>query len=326
MPGFDPEFHDLPHYIMAITARIWEGRGLHLVHRYYGAACRVRTPTGPFLGAAATVAGTLETLHAFPDRRLLAEDIIFCGNPEIGFLSSHRVVSVMHHRGAGVFGPPTGRQVRVRTIADCEVRANVIDDEWLVRDQAAIAAQLGLDVPALAGRLAEADAAAGRTPWHLAPDAEAALVGGDRPMDMRDDPLAQRAVEGMSRILAQADLASLRSLFHVEAALATPGGTDRFGHDDIDAFLVGYLAAFPGARVSFDHAAVLRGDGRPDRVALRFHLAGSHAGHGAFGPPSGAAVLIPGIMHLEFWRDRVLRGWLLIDELALWKQIKAHTG
>lgn len=327
MPGFDPEFRDLPHYIVKITEDIWEKRGIHLIRKYYGADCRVRTPMGPLSGGAeAMVAGTLETLHGFPDRRLLAEDIIFCGDPDIGFLSSHRLVGTMHHRGHGMFGPPTGRLVRVRTVADCEVRANMIHDEWLVRDQAAIAIQLGLDVAELAARLAAADAEAGRAAWQLAADAEAALVGGARPMDMRADPLAAVAIDHLDRILNLAELSAVRTAFHTEAVLAVPGGQERFGHGDIDAFLIGYLAAFPGARFTVDHAAVLRGDGRPDRVALRLHMAGTHSGRGAFGAPSGAKVLAPAIAHLEFWGDRVLRGWVLIDELALWKQIRGHLG
>jgi predicted ester cyclase len=326
MQGFDPEFRDLPHYIVRITEDIWEKRGIHLIRKYYGAQCRVRTPMGLVVGAEATIAGTLETLHSFPDRRLLAEDIIYAGNPGIGFLSSHRVASVTHHRGEGMFGPPTGRLVRARTVADCEVRANVIDDEWLIRDQAAIVVQTGGDVAELAARLAAADDRAGKAPWHLADDAEATWVGGARPMDMRADPLAARAIDQLLRILDQAELSAVRTAFHTEAVLATPGGNERLGHDDIDAFLVGYLAAFPGARFTVDHAAVLQGDGRPDRVALRLHMTGTHNGRGAFGPPSGAKMLVPAIAHLEFWNERVLRGWVLIDELALWKQIKGHTG
>jgi hypothetical protein len=28
-----------------------------------------------------------------------------------------------------------------------------------------------------------------------------------------------------------------------------------------------------------------------------------------------------GINHVEFWRGRVLREWVLIDEVALWMQV-----
>ena len=50
-----------------------------------------------------------------------------------------------------VFGAATGRPVTARTVADCLIRDGIIVEEWLVRDQAAIALQLGID-PADWGR------------------------------------------------------------------------------------------------------------------------------------------------------------------------------
>jgi len=90
--------------------------------------------------------------------------------------------------------------------------------------------------------------------------------------------------------------------------------------------VIGYLAAFPGARFVVDQAAVLEEPGRPARVALRWRLEGRHDGRGAFGAPTGAAVLVLGITHLEFWGGRVVRDWTMIDELALWKMLAAKAG
>jgi predicted ester cyclase len=320
-----PRFDGLVDYIHVITARIWEGREVGLIRRTYAPDCIVHTPMGPVRGAEAVVAGTLETLHAFPDRRLLPEDVIWSGNESGGYLSSHRIVSTMHHRGEGSFGAPTGRLVRVRTIADCEVRGGLIGEEWLVRDQAAIVRQVGGDVSAWAARLAAADAASGRTPWHLTGDA-AAIASGARPSDMRGDPIAASVIATLEAIWNAADLAAIRRLYAEGAVWQGPGGVERFGHDEIDAVILGYLAAFPGARFTVDHAAGLAEPARPVRLALRWRLAGRHDGRGAFGAPTGAPVLILGITHMELWGDRVVREWTLVDELALWKQIAAHVG
>ena len=46
MKGFDAEFPDLDTYIRVITARIWEGRRLEDIRRYYADPCIVETPTG----------------------------------------------------------------------------------------------------------------------------------------------------------------------------------------------------------------------------------------------------------------------------------------
>lgn len=325
MHGFDPEFESLPHYILEITRRIWEGRGIDLIRRWYAADCVMHTPAGPARGVEAVVAGTLETLAAFPDRRLLGEDVVWSGDDRAGFLSSHRIASVQRHLGDGLFGPPTGRVVRYRTIADCECHANRITEEWLVRDNAAIAAQLGLDPAEHAARIAEAEAEAGRTAWQLT-DAAAASDCGARPTDMQADPLAADLIGGIGRIWNEAALATLPALYHAAVNWHGPAGASRYGAADLDDWHVGYLAAFPGARFKVDHAVVLREPGRPVRVALRWRLAGTHAGGGAFGPPTGASILVLAISHLELLGTRIAREVTLIDELALWKQIKGHSG
>ena len=58
-------------------------------------------------------------------------------------LSSHRIYCTATHLGHGTFGAPTGTKVTFRAIADCHAKDNVIDDEWLTRDQGAICRQLG---------------------------------------------------------------------------------------------------------------------------------------------------------------------------------------
>ncbi|MFM2187226.1 MAG: hypothetical protein RIR43_1798, partial [Pseudomonadota bacterium] len=80
MKGFDPEFQNLDHYIRVITDRIWEGRRLEDIRRYYGGDCAVETPSSVSIGIEPVIEGTRRTLQAFPDRRLLAEDVIISGD------------------------------------------------------------------------------------------------------------------------------------------------------------------------------------------------------------------------------------------------------
>jgi predicted ester cyclase len=325
MHGFDPEFESLPHYIIEITRRIWEERGIDLIRRWYADDCVMHTPGGPARGIDAVVAGTLETLNSFPDRRLLPDDIIWSGDAAPGFLSSHRVASVQRHRGDGVFGPPTGRTIRYRTIADCECRNGRITEEWLVRDNAAIAQQVGLDLVAHAASLAAADDHAGRAPWQTTDAAEASRSGA-RTTDMRADPLAAELIGRLASIWNEGRLRELPELYAEAVNWHGPRNESRLGPADIDDWLVGYLAAFPGARWEADHAVVLREPDRPVRVALRWRLSGTHAGRGVFGAPSGAKILILAVSHFELLGGRIARDFTLIDELALWKQIKRHTG
>jgi predicted ester cyclase len=325
MKGFDPEFRDLVDYILVITDRIWEKRNVGLIRRHYAPDVVMHTPMGPSGGAAGVVSGTLATLHSFPDRRLLGEDVIWSGDEDAGFLSSHRIVSTMTHRGSGMFGEPTARPIVARTIADCFCIDNVIKEEWLVRDQAAIALQIGHDPSELGKRLAEADAVAGKTPWHIE-EWEAVQSGKTAPKLLQDDPAAALIRQHLEDIVNGTNLGVIEQNCDEAYGALLPGRREAYGKAALDAFWIGYLASFPDAQLVVDHSIALRETHRAVRVATRWRMAGTHSGVGAFGAPTQARVLILGITHSEIVDNRISREWHLIDELALWKMIALQSG
>ena len=92
MKNFDPEYTDLPDYILKCTAQIWEGRDIAALDWHYAEDIVVRTPAAIFQGNAGGKTGTMATLSEFPDRQLYGEDVIWSGDDEAGFLSSHRLI------------------------------------------------------------------------------------------------------------------------------------------------------------------------------------------------------------------------------------------
>ncbi|MCZ8130847.1 MAG: ester cyclase [Steroidobacteraceae bacterium] len=326
MHGFDAEFTDLPDYIVKITARIWEGRGIGAIRRYYADDCPMYTSMGPGAGVPAIVAGTIDTLNAFPDRRLLPEDIVWSGDDRAGYLSSHRIIAPATHLGPGPFGPPTGRAVSFRTIADCFCVGNRIVEEWLARDQAGIALQLGLDPQELAAQLAARDGAAGKAPWHLEPARRLRAEGRFREPVLQAHPAAVQVREGLDAVWNRAELDRVAELYHPACTVHVPGDRTLHGPERVNRWLFGYLAAFPDARVYVEHSIALEEPGQPVRVATRWWLTGTHTGHGAFGPPSGATVLLLGITHSNLVNGRIRDEWVVADELALRKQIALQRG
>ncbi len=311
MRGFDREFGDLPDYILTITERIWEGRRPDLIRRYYVEDCVVRSPGIEIRGAEAVVASTLEMLHEFPDRRLLGEDVIWAGDDEAGYVSSHRILSTMRHLGHGLFGAATGRPIRARTIADCAVRENRISEEWLVRDRAAIARQIGL---------APREVAAELGPHRRSPRAGAA-TGTAGPWAIDEAPTARTYAADWRRLWEDRRLASLTETRHRAVALELPGGETASGRAALDRFLIGYLAAFPGGDMTVDNLILRCDPGRPARLAMRWSFASVHGGRGRFGPPTGAPVEIVGINHAHVVDGAIAAEWILIDEVAVWQQI-----
>jgi predicted ester cyclase len=318
MRGFDAEFDDLPHYIRAITARIWEGRRIGDIHRYYSDPCIVQTPLGVSTSVGDVISGTEATLKMFPDRRLLAEDIIVSGNAEHGYLSSHRIISPMTHLGDGSFGAASGKRVHARTIADCVCKDNRIIHEWLVRDHAAIAYAIGTTPKSLAARwLAE------RGGWRKAtagkpPDGYVSHVSVT--------PMAKRYAAVIERFARnQLDAIDGDQIYDEAVHQIAPGESHHYGHAELRAYWRALFAAFAVADFRVEHLAEVESAGRGTRVALRWrasakHVAAGESGQG-FGEPSGRSVEIMGINHAEIADGKVLREWVLIDEVALWMQV-----
>lgn len=311
MKGFDAEFPDLDTYIRVITARIWEGRRLEDIRRYYSDPCTVETPTGVTTTAQQVIDGTAATLAMFPDRRLLAEDIIFSGDEDGGFLSSHRIVSTMTHRGDGAFGPASGRRIHVRTVADCVCRDNRVVHEWLVRDQGAIARQIGMQPADLARRWLDE-----RGGWHK-PAAGPAPAGYRSHVSVAQPAVAYAdAIRGFSTGATDVAAAYDDAVHHLG-----PGETTRYGHDEVGAWWRALFTVFAVEHFAVEHLVLQQGDGRAERIAMRWRALARHAGDGAFGAATGHRIEILGINHAELFRGRVLREWALVDEVALWMQV-----
>ena len=107
------------------------------------------------VGIKDVIANTLQTLHAFPDRRLIGQNVIWSNYGKEGFLSSHRVLSTATNLGDSNFGPATGNKINFRTVIDCAVTNNRIHEEWLVRDNLWIVTQLGINPEELARNMAK---------------------------------------------------------------------------------------------------------------------------------------------------------------------------
>ena len=318
MRGFAAEFRDLDHYIRVITERIWEGRRIDDIRIYYSDPCVVETSTSVSSSVEDVIAGTRATLDMFPDRRILAEDIIQSGDAHGGFLSSHRIISTMTHAGDGIFGKATGRRVHTRTVADCVCKDNRIIHEWLVRDQAATALQLGTTPRALAQEWLDQ-----RGAWNkpVAGPAPAGYVS-----HVSSDPVARRyaqLLEGFSRL----DLA-VDALYDDAAHLIGPGERSYYGHAEIAGFWRELFSALRVSTFAVEHLALqcdMAQSGRADRVAIRFRAQTLHepliTDANRYGEGTGRPVELLGIVHAEFVRGRVIRQWLVLDDVATWMQI-----
>ena len=320
MKSFNPKWKDLPDYILGITKEIWEDRGIATLHHYYGPGMLKRGSRGIVVGAQAVIDETNAALAAAPDLQLLGEDVIWSGNEDDGFLSSHRVLEIFAERDAT--GRPTGRMIHERVIADCFCIADQITDEWLVYDRGAVPRQLGQTAreAALAEIAAEGGPENAARPFTWEHDRPGPYLGRGN-----DNEWGQRYEHLLTRVMA-AEFQALPGIYDRAVHLQLPGGRTVHGLTEADHFWISLRASFPSAKLVIEHRIGREDPMMPPRSALRWSLIGKHDGHGMFGAPSGAMVHLRGASHAEWGPWGLRRDYVLFDEIHVWKQILLHKG
>ena len=323
MKGFAKQFKDLPDYILKITYQIWENRDVESIMQYYAENIAVRSPSGDIYGPVAVVKATNATLNEFPDRQLLGEDVIWIGDEENGFLSSHRILSKATHQNDGTYGPATGKKLVYRVIADCACRNNQVYDEWLVRDQGSIVRQIGIDPKTFAVNQIQSEGGSEKCniPFNASTNIESKYVAPPQTsFDTGEDYgyILSNIMDNNSNIFQEGYDRAVRQ----EQA----GGLTGYGRDDVEKFWMNLRSSFPDAKFTLEHCANLQENKQTNKSSIRWSLIGKHSGSGLFGAPTHTEVYVMGINHAEFSSKGVKNEWVLFDETAVWKQILLKTG
>jgi predicted ester cyclase len=326
IPGFDPEYADIVDYILRCTHRIWEQKDVGLIATHYGTDIVVHMMTGPALGMDGVIAGTARTLSAFPDRTLTGEAVIWAdarGYAGDGaYLSSHRITSTATNLGASELGPATGKRISFTTIADCLCKANLIIEEWLVRDYSHMALQLGYHPRAVARIHAEADKTQGpRAEWR----AQAMARVHDQALSVFSTPSfpsPSAEPEAFARtvfdqILTHRRFGRVRDAYSPAAHWAGPGGRRLFGWGEIVGWFTALIGSFGDARIHIQSVAAVDG-----MIAVRWELAGTHDGGALYGPPSREPIYILAVTHWRIEHDVIVDEVTVFDEVALMRQME----
>ena len=327
MQGFDDDYVDIVDYIVRCTHKIWEEKGVGLIYTHYAHNVLIHMSDGRIYGRDDVVAGSLKTMAAVPDLRLYADDVIWSGNDQDGFHSSHRIVWVGHNTGYSIYGPPTGRRVVRTGIAHCFVKENRIVEEWIVRDELALIRQLGFDEHELARKMAAQDVARGIESPQPLEIGEVERLQGQLPPEI----LAPRSntdfdVEDFVRRSFH-EIWNWRLLNKVKAYYVknyrcyTSTNRQLYGLGDLKAYILSFLAAFPDLAVNIDHICWLGNFDSGYRVATRWTLQGTHKGPSVYGEPTGKRICLMGITHHHIENGKFVKEWTVFDEFALLKQL-----
>ena len=324
MKGFDDTYVDIVDYIIRITHRIWEDQDVGYIYDTYAPSCRVYDDAGPRHGIEQMVAGTIQRISAFPEMRHYADEVIWAGNDEQGFVTSHRALNIGYHTGHWRWGPPTGRKVNSWVIANCVIGDNEIYEEWVLYNLAAQLSQLGINVAAAAKAHGNAGALAPLTERGITEVQR--LQGGQKPYPYPAYEGRGISVDHFVRQLFH-DTYNRRDFSAIDRAYAPNvrwyGTTNRsgYGRSDVRAMARNLLSTFPDLGLHVDEVYWMGNDEEGYRVSVRWTAQGTHRGWSLYGEPTGRRVYIWGLQQLYIQRGQIVEDWMLFNEFEVMSQI-----
>ena len=317
MKGFDNKYKDFPDYILKITKQIWEGKDVNSISDFYSKDIPVRSPFGVTYGNKPVIEATFATLKEFPNRQLLGEDVIWNGNDDEGYHSSHRILSKGTHLGDGFYGKPTKKDIYYRVIADCACKNNQVYDEWIVRDQGAMVRQLGYTPKEFAKLLIEKEG--GETKAKKVFDLSSDMKSEYTPFNFKKDSIGEK----YSQILKNIFLEDYKFTNYARAAsIFWPGNKIGHGREEISKFWNSIKNALKNINFSVEHVGWLEEEGKNSKVSIRWFLNGLHSNNtNEYEQATNKNIFIMGINHAEIVDGNIIREWVLFDEVAIWKQL-----
>ena len=326
MRGFEETYRNIIDYIVRITYRIWEDRNVDYISRCYSDNSMVFDDYGLQLGSKKIIADTQHTTGAFSNIKLIADDIIWAGNDEVGYRSSHRTRIRGTNDGDSKYGPATNKDVDVLVIANCVSLGNDIFLEHVLYNNSSLLQQLGFDLDEMAATMAKVPPAGwprDNLTWSQlrkfgAPDMPISVVEPVSGFDI--DQFARHCLD---RIWNQRDYGIIDSNYDSGFRFEGTTGRKCSGAAAYTDMVRSLHTAFPDLQFQVDEVYWLGNDDDGYLTSERWSATGTHAGDGSYGPPTGIEAQIWGITQHQIVNGQVVREWMLFNELDLMMQIAA---
>ncbi|MCY4061937.1 MAG: ester cyclase [Chloroflexi bacterium] len=326
MEGYNPRYKNIVDYIIGVTHEIWEEHGVGKLYDYYANTIVMHTAAGLRFGREAVIAATLESQAGFPDRRLFGEEVIWSGNNVDGFYTSHRLRHEGTNRGWTPYGPPTGKRVSYRAIADCVCVRDMMVEEWISRDELTLVRQMGYDPLQKAKEMVakekdsdlqlslagDIDHRVGQLPPEPWPEAQSE--------DFDPEDFVGRM---MHEVWNWKLLNKARDYYHENFVFEGPSGRAFKGIGEFQTYALSLLSPFPDLSLQLDHFCHVGDERAGYRVATRWSMRGTHTGYGIYGEPTGNPIRLRGFSHHVIKDGRIANEHTVFDEFVLLKQIVA---
>lgn len=325
MAGFEETYVNVVDYIVRITHRIWEEKDIGYIYDTYAHDCAVWDDLGLQYGRDKVVAGTVQLNNAFPDIRIVADEVIWAGDDRVGFHTSHRTRIFGTNLGFSAYGPPTGRPVQFWCLANCVARDNEIFDEYVIYDTTALLQQMGHDPRQVADRIARLEGT-NALPENFRAGEGKRTVGQAKPATMplpgspAEDPRGF-AEAVLHTIWNRRNLAILHQAYSPNVVVQATAGRVYRGIGQMQSFILSMMASFPDLVLTVDDCYWMGNAAEGVLLAVRWSMSGTHGGPGRYGEPTGKPVALWGIAHWVIDAGRIQKEWFMFNEFGLLVQL-----
>ncbi len=310
LPGFEPQWRDIVHYIVGITEEIWTDAAVDRIRATYAADCVIHTSAGTTRGLDGVVAGSMQSMWAFTG--FVADHLNVAWSEEgDDFYTSHLGFARSVNSGATSFGPATNASLARHFVADCVSRNNLMHTERLLRDHATGLIQMGRDPVAVARALAEVPVVA---PFLPLPADAPGLPETEQPATLAGYVAALFAAWNRRAFAQGAGRYAENVVAH------WPGLRAARDPRGVAQLVIGLLASIPDGLFRVEHVCWSdEADGII--VAARWRLDGTSSPYGALGEmPANRLVAMIGMSHFRFGGGSIVEEWTVFDEVAVLTQ------
>ncbi len=324
MRGFEPTYVNIIDYIVRITHRIWEEKDIGYIYDTYSHDCTVWDDLGLQYGRDKIVADTVHTNNAFPDIRLVADEVVWAGNEEVGFHTSHRTKILGTNTGFSRFGAPTGKRVQLWCIANCVARANEIFHEHVIYDTAGLLQQLGFDVVETAKRVASLRSTSPLVANFMA--GEPSRVPGQGKPERHAIPDDRDDIEDFARATFQTvwnrrNFSAIDRVYSPNVVMQASTGRVYRGAGQVRAFVLSMVAMFPDISITVDDIYWMGNPAEGYVVSIRWSAVGTHRGFGPYGEPTGKQIVVWGINQWILKDGLIQKEWMMFNEFGILMQL-----
>ena len=327
LQGFDPTYRNIIDYIVRITYRIWEtnDREVEYIGECYSLDSQVFDDYGLQLGNQKIIVDTHHTTSAFPDIILDAEEVIWAGNDQIGFHTSHLTRISGTNTGSSRYGNATGKTVNFLVLANCVALQNDIFLEHVLYNTSAMLQQLGIDPWEESARLVKNPPAG----WPRSQENWDQLRSATSPAIpiSQAEPITEFDPDTFTREIHDNVWNGNQSAIINSYAenLLFEGATERIfsGKTAYRHYVNELRSVFPDLQLQVDEVYWMGNELDGWLISTRWSAEGTHLGKGIYRSPSGKTCQMWGITQWQVLNGIVQKEWQLFNELDLMMQILA---